>query len=602
MPIANILVVLTVGVVGYVWSSRGFFSALLHLCCTIAAGAIALAVWEPLALTLMPKVGPALGDIVWGAALAVPFALSVAVLTITVNLVVRANAQCESVFDYLGGAVCGAIIGILVAGFAVISLSFVRSKPDYLGYTPITQEKKGFLVNEGGLWVPADKLTAMLYGTLSSTTLTTGEPLARLYPDLHLRGHIYRHGPTETLIKHIAKPDEVGLFGWYAVGLGGKLKINELLADTVDPVKQDYRDLLGESPSPSGQYQINGYIIGTKDGLREKQGQIVLGPGSATLIVESAEDDSMLTIQPMALISQAKGENNGKESLPTTRIGRWRFDASDTFFSSGGTASNPPVCFEFLVPVGARPVALYVKGIRLPLIDPETEEPLAPLTNYDDVASRDAAVSTRDMFAAVAGSSPVSSTGSRLAMNTGETPIRASNRLPFNLTLNMGSAGNLQTIKEGRNNYITGGTSSFGPGDMLKLGDDRSLRLELFATDGETVVVMVDVGPKSAISLASPESKGASGAFGLIDSLGQRHSAVGYVYKDTRTVSVRYTLGAPLGSSNDLPVAITNNRDDQQCVLIFRLPLGVSVKSYVIGETGISELAPPLKLDQSQKR
>ena len=33
----------------WVWTNRGFRSSMLHMVCTIAAGAVAFAVWEPLA-------------------------------------------------------------------------------------------------------------------------------------------------------------------------------------------------------------------------------------------------------------------------------------------------------------------------------------------------------------------------------------------------------------------------------------------------------------------------------------------------------------------------------------------------------------------------
>ena len=69
----------------WVWLNRGFFNAFVHMLCTIAAGAIAFAFWEPLAYLIMglsPDKGflTFLGYIAWGTGLILPFAVSLIVL------------------------------------------------------------------------------------------------------------------------------------------------------------------------------------------------------------------------------------------------------------------------------------------------------------------------------------------------------------------------------------------------------------------------------------------------------------------------------------------------------------------------------------------
>ncbi len=594
----NIVVILTIAVLGYIWSSRGFFSALLHLVCTIAAGAIAFGVWEPLVIATSNAGLPEwLAGIMWGACLLIPFAISVGILTVLVNLVVRGNAQCEGVADYVGGGICGVFIGIITAGICALSMGFVRSHTDFMGYEPIKQEKAGYLVYKQSLWVPADKLVAGFYSMASTTTLATSEPLARYYPDFVSRGHVMRAGPSEVLLKNSGNQSDVGLANWYTVGAGaaGKLKAEDLLTDTMNPVRQTYKDLNDEPiPAPC---KIAGFVLATKAGMRERNGQVIFGPGSATLIVESRDEEGVtVAYQPIAAISQAKGDN--------TDLGRWRFDGEKTFIASAGAAANPPVALEFLLPKDAVPVALYVKGVRLSLIDETTEQLKKPFAEYEDAADRDSAIRSRAIFAdALAGGAVTTASGGTIKADESGSPVTATNRFPFRTTLNKGNASQLtlSNPNEGKTNYVVSGDGKFRKSDMLETGGDRALRLEEFYVDNDTVIVQVDVSPTSALSMTAPESKEATGAPVLIDNKGQRFEAVGFFYKDANLYHIRFMPGSPIQSLNDLP-SVSNNRTDQQIVLIFRCSINVEIKSYAIGSTGIKDITPPLILKNKQRR
>ena len=52
MPLNIISIVIMLGL-GYSWLTRGFFSSFLHLVCTIIAGAIAFAAWEPVSYWIL---------------------------------------------------------------------------------------------------------------------------------------------------------------------------------------------------------------------------------------------------------------------------------------------------------------------------------------------------------------------------------------------------------------------------------------------------------------------------------------------------------------------------------------------------------------------
>ncbi|MDI1290704.1 MAG: hypothetical protein PSX37_12235, partial [bacterium] len=63
----------------YIWLTRGFFSAFLHMICVVLAGGIAFAVWEPFAYLLLDK-GRFLESTAWCLGLALPFTAALLVL------------------------------------------------------------------------------------------------------------------------------------------------------------------------------------------------------------------------------------------------------------------------------------------------------------------------------------------------------------------------------------------------------------------------------------------------------------------------------------------------------------------------------------------
>src|SRR3954469_17265789 len=103
-PLSIIAVVVTLGL-GYIWLTRGFFSALIHLICTIIAGAIAFAAWEPLSYWFLESSSNSgimsfVAGVSWGLGLMVPFAVSLIVLRLIVDKLLPGNVVLEQKLDY----------------------------------------------------------------------------------------------------------------------------------------------------------------------------------------------------------------------------------------------------------------------------------------------------------------------------------------------------------------------------------------------------------------------------------------------------------------------------------------------------------------------
>ena len=199
--------------IGGLWMTRGFFSALLHLICTVVAGAIAFAVWEPFAYALLGMdtsggITLFLHSSAWAIALFVPFAVSLAILRITVDSLVRANVKVHPAAEYVGGGVCGLLAGVVTSGILVLSIGFLRAEDRLFGYKPIDFAGAGYVQRTEKLWVPTDKIVATMYGTLSRTTLRTENNLGTLYPDLDIVPTSMRMNFRNGLARNTVKPSD----------------------------------------------------------------------------------------------------------------------------------------------------------------------------------------------------------------------------------------------------------------------------------------------------------------------------------------------------------------------------------------------------------
>jgi hypothetical protein len=586
----NLLVIGLVGLSAYLWSTKGFFSALLNLVATVFAGALAFALWETVAMLLLKTMGSQqmVVDMAWGLGLGGTFGLLLAALSGLMMATISSDVPIKGPANAIGAAACGLLSGILATGIGAIAVSHVRSNPDFLGFQPIQYDKAtGSIVRESNLWVPVDTLTAGLYGRLSEASLRSGSPLAQYRPRSADLGHLSRSGPAMVTLRNTARPGDAAVAGRYTVGAVSPAKLSELLTDTFDKRVQKIVTLDGEAIE-SGEFVIEGVVIVPGAGLKtERVNQIVFGAANVTLLVRDAEDTVTTAVQPVAMISQAQGDSR--------RLGRWRFDAADIFVTTVGGASEPPMAFEFVVPKGSVPQAIIVRNLRLSLLDPETGLPRKPFEQFLSVESRDAAVRSREILDLAAAAAPLDAEGAEVlkGLNTESSAIRLSNRMQ-SITINktlVTSRG--FTLDE--KNLIIDGEGQFLPTELESRIPDRALAVESLAVDATTSIVQVDVGPRSALSLLGEASAGVPGSPTLVDNLDQRYEAVGFIYKDGTSVRIRFTPGRPITSVTELP-SLTRSRTDQSLLVLFRVTPGVRLKAYAIGTKVVAELSPPLEV------
>jgi len=576
-------VIAIVAAIAYVWSSRGFFSALIHMLCVIVAGAIAFALWEPIALLIMSKDDSKDGwmiDWAFGVGLAVPFAVSLAVLRLAMDGIIRKNVDLDGISNWVGGAICGIVSGTITAGMFVLSISNIRLETTIMGWEPITYNDKGSLVVTGKLFFPVDRITGWFYSTMSESTFRVDNSLARWRPSVADEGALLRVNHDDGKSKAFIRPDAFEVLAHYRLDpTDGK----DVLNDTFQATKKyAYNYLDGESATP-GQVTLEGYIVRFKPQANEKSGRVVVGNGQLRLVVEKT-DGTTMGIQPISVISESDVIDPKSKSGPA--LGRWPFDGQKSFIATFNGRNDAPMAFEFPVPKGAKPIALYVKGQRQRL----DTKAVGDLATYTSIAARDQAIANKSI-------TPVSTVKvfetagaykSNPAKWPSEPPMRINESMPFNIVMQKDDTGGLQ-IEEG--NRITSGEGKFRNERLGNRGIDAKLQVRKFAVPEDIALIQltVDGNNREFGFLSEPAGNiDRSAAPVLVDESGQQYACYGYIYKNPAETWITYTPESPVASVSSMP-PITRSQPKDQLVLLFRVGKTAKIKYFVVGDKAVAE-------------
>ncbi|MBM4109301.1 MAG: CvpA family protein [Phycisphaerae bacterium] len=598
----NLIALGIVLLVGYIWLGRGFLSSLLNLACVVVAGAIAFGVWEIASLTLLKSAPSFARPMAWGLGLAVPFAVSLALLRAATDAVIRANAKLAPALDGVFGAVCGVIAGVVVSGIIVISIGNLHLERGALGYQPLDFSVSGNVTRDAGLWVPTDRITSAFYETLSLTSLRTGTPMGRIYPAAHELGFARRMSYADGRARNTFAPGDFDYLARYTVGAVGNVSGKELLSDRWDPSTQQLTDVSGDSLG--GSVYIEGYMLNFKPGSKEKFGQTVVGAGQVTLIVEPAEGGPGTPYYPIAVVCRTQAD--------TVSMARFRFNARDTFFSSVGGDSESRWAIEFAVPRGSRPVALVVKGIRVPIDASRGANHV-----FENAAARDDAIMTGALMGAPGAlpSGPVQRFGppppsdanfdrsGAVTIGNGrpwpenEPPegFSESNVLPF--TIQRGGERGLELAPD--SNLIQDGEARFDKSELQHRGIDSKLRVERLINTADTAIVQIDVSVNQAFSWLNNPAAFADSINQtptLYDTNSIAYQAIGFIYQDSRITALRFTPGRTVASLTELPASLSRSRPDQTVRLLFRVSRGVEIREFALGRKTVAYLDPAFKV------
>lgn len=569
--IFSVFVIFAVLGIAYMWGSRGFFSALIHLLCTIVAGAIAFAAWEPLTALFM-GVGGTMVDWAHGLGLALPFAVSLIVLRLATNAIIPKNVDLDGITNMVGGGVCGAISGVITAGVFVLSIGYLRLESTIMGFEPVTYNSNGSLVRTGRLLLPADQITSTFYSVMSDSTFRTEENLAKWHPDLSDEGPLLRLNFDDGKSRHAIPASAFEVLNHYTLD-GGK----DLLNDTFEVGKPRKFTYIDDSNANPVQSTIEGYVVKFNPGANEKTGRVIVGNGQLRLVVQTQDGKSM-AIQPVAVVSEADSSS--------TRYGRWCFDGQKTFIATVGGRNESPMAFEFVVPKNATPLGLYVKGTRVDV------RGMKPYTTFTSIQARDAAARDGQLNIS-ARAEPVDAAGAVKKKPTQlENWLMSTDRLQGGLVF---QRDDLQGLTINDEKQLLEGEAKFRRENLRAREGDPALQVRRLACPEDQVVVQVVVdgrnsewGFLSSVGASIDLDKGPR----LVDESGVPYTPFGFIYETQKEVWVTLRPANPITHVNEMPL-LTRSQPDQKLTLLFRVGRDRKIKYFAVGGKALLEIDPP---------
>jgi hypothetical protein len=504
--IFNILVIAFIGLIAYWWANQGILSALLHLICVVAAGALAFAGWEPIGYILLGV--PALVHYAWGIALLFPFALYLFILRTIADKLAPDNLNFPHVANLGLGGVLGALAGVLTVGISIIGAGHIHSSNEILGVVGVarTSQSKGQPnLNVQPLWVPAHTITARTFEFLSSTSMR---------PTLST--------PTLASEQPFLDKMAIGLFR--------------------DTYLKDGR--IGRVSAAPGAVRIDQAALASTAGQSRYIVKVHLEPGATTAGVGFALSASQFRLvgKPRAAGGPGSGiafPTEWSQPLPSGGTGIFKFDDRSHYVTGPAGTQTLDIVLMFpadAFPKGEPPRFLQTMGLRLPF----------PAIGQE--------VSEAEAAALVMGAE----TGTAPEIPS-DTPEISQIDLVVNDQLMPASAdtNSLPTgmgVKDG--NWLFEGVGDFEQGGFR---GNKNVVVKGIWSPAATRVVRLNMsrGGSSSIDLWNDRSKvaekaGPSAKLTLIDDLGRKYFPIGYMH---------------ITKSGDRRVTIALNRQDKYTTL-----------------------------------
>lgn len=566
--IANLLVIVFLIAMAYWWGLQGFFSAFIHLIATIAAGAIAFALWEPLVHGFLFNRMP---EYAWGVGLIAPFILAMVLLRLPLDFLIKKNVHFHQVINLIAGGFCGLLAGVLTGGLGLIALSYLPLGIAVGGYQPLGIDPSGKVVEVGGLWVPVDRQAAGFFAMLSGGSFNAGAPLAEHRPELPDQAATFRlqrhYDPNAALV---ATPPSV--------------KVTAAASHKSPPPGLDglTQDALGADAKRPGHTVV---AIETQwqatPGVFD-QGTLYLSPVQIRLATREGEFGNPATQlhPPVAFsrrLSTGRTQLTSVVPAPGQASRTVSGDTPDRIMAKSSDQQQT-ITWVFVIPAAQQPQHLFARQLRLPLPD------AADWTSESDkiVAMLGQAVAppppdTPDGTQPDGGQT--GEIGPREGIRAGNMPVQieATDRLPDMVSKNF-----MQGMNTRDDAVISGNKDVPKPTGSTS----AALRVDRVWRPDHQRVVRVQIARDQATSLyGASRAAAASLQQPLIeDNQGQTWQAIGYVWhKADGTQQININRDAPIQSARQLPIG--EMAPDDELYLYFVVNANTRITRYHVGSS-----------------
>jgi hypothetical protein len=525
----NIAVIVLTLLIAYWWANQGLFSAIIHLLCVVVAGALSLALWEPLTLGLMLR-GSAFDPYAWGTSLVVLFAVILFVLRLATNKLVPANVAIPHWADLAFGFPVGAAAGVLTIGILLIGAGHVQSQREIMGFVgDARRTRDGQVARVHALWLPCHEIAGAFYEGLSIGALRPGLGGPVL---LHYNPGIARQGAGLLRDSYDAGRGQVALPPSAAQVIGTWV-CSECRAAAV-------RVRFGRGSMDFG-VQLT---------LSSSQVRLVAWPGSSRTAPYVAH--------PARWAQEVK--DRGVETFD--------FDDLSHYATSVPGREQAEITFEFSPwPEGQQPRFIQIKGTRFELRQPQA---LSRAQYQQQVLSGRAAAGAAAPVTLAGGGGPI------------DAAIKVSNDIsPVSVSTNAMPGG-----MNHRDGFLYEGDAVFkkaGPGMI-----SRQLRVKGIEEPPGTRIVQVDISRNESpadVFGAIEERAGRGATPTLVDDGGNTYSPIGFIHVNPDGVRIRIDPSRGIRSMEDLPRLPTAG--GQELRLLFRVTGGVTLVGLRLGDVTV---------------
>jgi len=307
----NLLVIALIVLLAYLWSAtQGALHALLHLLVVIAAASLAFATWEPLALGLGMSI---LGSSTWGVCLLSPFVLWLLVLGLIAGRLVQGKVELPPIANQIGGAVGGALMGVLIAGVVVIGIGFLPLAKDVGGIERLTIQGGRVIRGDSQLWLPVDSYAAAFFSRLSKGVFRSSRPLVTHQPDLADQAALFRLTAADGAAYIVPRDAAIVSDHVEAVLPMTSLSPQIVAALGPDAARHDYKLISIDTRWP-------GSVNGEKSAALDGDGELRLTSAQVRLIVLDQQGRTAL-YEPLA-ISQPAPESDQRLFIDLSYAGK----------------------------------------------------------------------------------------------------------------------------------------------------------------------------------------------------------------------------------------------------------------------------------------
>ncbi|MSR69751.1 MAG: CvpA family protein [Phycisphaerales bacterium] len=538
--ILNVAVIVLVLFIAYWWANQGLFSAILHCLCVIAAGALALAFWEPIVVGFFLN-GNDFDNYAWGMTLGGLFIAFLFILRLVCDHFAPSNVRFTPAVNLFGGGIFGLLAGVLTAGITCISCGLIQAPVEIMGYVGWARaaDAGGAPMQLNKMMLPAADFTEKFYATLSRGSLSPfrATPLADYYPRLADTAlSLHRDSFSDGEGRVALAPDSVTL--------------GDVLFDP------SYSAADGSS---SGTYAVAFTI---DSGAFDAGEQFIIS--SAQVRITSDEKTPKLAFptkfyQPMS---------DGTSKL-------YPFDDISNFATSVPGEQDVKLMFLFPAdgfPAGKQPKFVFVKGLRFVL--PATTE-VSDLEQRLNGEEEDAV--EQDDSAPDGGF--VDDISNLIAVKNSILPVQMNTNMASPMTHVIGRSGN----------FLSGGKGIYRKGAAMSIS--RSQRIGGFSHAEGTEVILLDVSRrKGGLDLygdgsAAIKALGRDIPLELVDSRSKGYKPTGYIWERQNDVEINYEPGKPIQKLSQLPSQPSSG--ENKLKLIFVVPVGTNITGVRLGKTMI---------------